>query len=72
MDSEYMKIYADIIDRNNRELEYKTLIDSHNNLYREKSNLEVLNKKLRIQLLKYEETYDTELNAELLLRDNYF
>ena len=72
MDSNYMKLYDAVIDRNKRELGYKTLIDSHNDLYLEKSKLERVNRELRIKLLKYEENYDTELKAELLMRDNYF
>ena len=72
MDSKYLELYNAVIDRNRRELGYRSLIESHNSLYLELLKLEGLNRDLRLKLLKYEETYDTRLNAELLLRDNYF
>ena len=72
MYSRYLDLYEAVIDRNKRELGYRTLIESHNSLYLEKLKLEGLNRELRLKLLKYEETYDSELTAELLMRDNYF
>ena len=72
MTTTYDKLYSGIISRNNHELGYKTLIASHNNIYVKNTELEKINKELRIKLLKYEESHDTQLNMELCMRDDYF
>ena len=72
MDNVYNKIYNQIIDRNNRELGYKTIIKSHNDLYNENLNLEKEMKEMRIKLLRYEESYDTNIESTPFLKDDYF